>query len=254
MTAVNSSFVRYAASFTIAAGENQLTVQLINRLGTGTFYVTGAVLEKSPFPTPYFDGNTHDCAWTGTPNASTSTRTVSSLILPSPWTTLPAAGTIAARCIPLGANTAYSTEALCGLYEGATGRAVLGHKGGKHNMNVGTDSTSAVTFSAASTNVSIGRWDAAGTYLHFNGAAATAGAAPTTGGALDRIAFGTAAYYQGPVVVSSACLTAAEAVLLDAVMRSGNAVDVYRFFRDRGYTDTTVMPLQGDSRSYKVAA
>jgi len=254
-----TSWQRASVSYTVSKTNTSrasiwLYVTGISAGGSFDITLDDALPEKSAFLSPYFDGSYSNCTWATTPNASTSTRTVSSLILPSPWTTLPATGTIAARSIPLAANTSYSAEALCGLYEGATGRAVLGHKGGKHNMNVATDSTSVATFTASSTNVSIGRWDASGTYLHFNGTAATAGAAPTVGGALDRFLFGTAAYLQGPAVVSSSCLTAAEAVLLDAVMRNGSVPDVYRFFCDRGYTDTTLIPLVGDSLSYKVVA
>lgn len=75
VAAVNSSFVRVSGTITIAAsGEDGLRVLVAGGAGTVTAYLTGAMLEKSAVLTPYFDGSTHDCSWSSTPNASTSLR------------------------------------------------------------------------------------------------------------------------------------------------------------------------------------
>lgn len=77
--AVNASFVRVSKAITIAANEDTIRARVVlgSAAAVGTFYVTGAMLEKSSVLTPYFDGSYLSCRWTGAANASTSTRTVS---------------------------------------------------------------------------------------------------------------------------------------------------------------------------------
>ena len=235
---------RFSISKTMPAGTTGVQIYItISGIGTGDaadITIDDLLIEKSSVLTPYFSGSTSDSlnvstyAWSGATDASTSTRDASVLAIPSPWATVPSAGTIAGRGIPLGANTAYTTEVLTGLYDGATLRTGLNHKAGKRNMYVTAESTSAAAFTAGTVNSSIGRWNAAGTYLHFNGTAATDGAAPTTGGALTHVKIGVSgAYYLGPKLYLARCLSATEAVTLDGILRG--TVD-----------DNTLMTLKND--------
>lgn len=70
---VNSSFVRIDVSVTIAgSGEDGLRLCFISGVGTGTYYITGCLLEKSATLNSYFDGNTNHAGWLGIENNSTS--------------------------------------------------------------------------------------------------------------------------------------------------------------------------------------
>jgi len=64
------------------------------------------LIEKSSICTPYFDGSYPDCAWAGTANASTSTRTACELVYAMEQAGVDmlslTGGTIAARVTPLG--------------------------------------------------------------------------------------------------------------------------------------------------------
>lgn len=257
-----ADWTRFAVTGTAPAGTEKFSFRVGGgadpALASGdsfTIDIDDACLTKSSVLTPYFDGTYPDCAWTGTANASTSTRTASGLYYASPWTTVPWAGTIAGRGVPLGANTAYSTEDLAGLYATTTAKAVLGHKGGKRNMNVGTEATSAATFAENSVNVSVGRWDAAGTYLNFNGTDATAGAAPTNiGAAIDRLYIGGAGpYYEGPKIFSPYRKSNAWTAAIQA--NSGAAYNdlmgLWEYFMEPG---DLLIPLQSNSNAYLKAS
>jgi hypothetical protein len=57
----------------------------------------------------------------------------------------------------------------------------------------------------------------------------------------------------GPVAVSPARITDAETVLLDAGLTAGwGGQEVFRFFKDRSYRGTLVLPLAGNSVGYVV--
>ena len=102
VAATNASFVRVDVSITIGVGETTLTPCFLGGTGTGTFWMVGAQLEKSSVLTPYFDGSYPNCAWTGTANASTSTRTASDLNLTG-YVQITSAGVTAA-----GSKVAYA--------------------------------------------------------------------------------------------------------------------------------------------------
>ena len=247
VTGVNSSAIsvsanrtRFSYSYTVPALATKIRfgVSALGNFSEGDVVelsYDSVLVEKSSVLTPYFDGSTADSlnastyAWTGTENASTSTRAASVLSIPSPWATVPAAGTIAGRGSPLGVNTAYTSEVIAGLFNGATALVEMGHKAGKRNFKVGTEATSTATFSAGSVNCSVGRWDAAGTYLTFNGTAASAGAAPTTGGAIALIKIGPqGAYYLGPKLFSAAKKSDAWVTAVDALLRGTISEDTMK--------------------------
>lgn len=160
--------------------------------------------------TPYFDGSYDDCAWTGTADASTSTRTVSALTLP---VTLGSTGfTISGRFTPLWAANDGVAHNLLTLYAGADARATIyKHTDNKLYCTVtdGTDSassaTAALSFAANSTHTFVARCTWAGTVdLNLDGTDATQGdASAVAAQTIDSIAFGgDALSYVGPVTAS----------------------------------------------------
>lgn len=75
----STEWTRVSVSLACAATTNHVVVipRCFGDVGTGdTIDITidDVLIEKSPFLTPYFDGSYADCSWTGTANASTSTR------------------------------------------------------------------------------------------------------------------------------------------------------------------------------------
>jgi hypothetical protein len=76
VSAVNASFVRVSTTVVVAgSGENKLTFKMYVTGGTGTYYATGCLIEKTDALHPYFDGDSAMCRWAGRVNASTSVRT-----------------------------------------------------------------------------------------------------------------------------------------------------------------------------------
>ena len=185
------------------------------------------MLCKGSIVTPYFDGASAGCSWAGTANASTSSRPASvGLYYPSPWTTVPASGTIAGRFIPLGANTQYTAEVLAALCNGTTPVAQLLHASGKPRANVTTTSTSTASFAALAQRIITMRWSPSDVRLNVNGVDATAGGAPTTGGAIDSIlAGGLAGYWAGPLVFSAENKTDAWVTAMNASSGAAWALD-----------------------------
>ncbi len=60
--------------------------------------------------------------------------------------------------------------------------------------------------------------------------------------------------YIGPAAISPSRITDAETVTLDAMLSAGaTGLDLFRFFRERSYTGTLILPLAGDSVGYQVA-
>lgn len=93
-------------------------------VGTGEATVNNILIEKSAFPTPYFDGDTDDSlnestyAWTGTANASTSTRAKSVLKFDAA-SNLGPIGTVAIKCsspYPAASPWVWGTASLDGPF------------------------------------------------------------------------------------------------------------------------------------------
>jgi hypothetical protein len=74
VSAVNAGWVRYNVAHTTGAAETTLHFHLAFATGGATVYVTGAMLAREDLLTPFFCGASNDCAWSGTANASASTR------------------------------------------------------------------------------------------------------------------------------------------------------------------------------------
>jgi hypothetical protein len=124
-------------------------------------------------------------------HASNLVGVVTTLYGPSPWATVPAQGTMAAVFSEYaGAGTA--TGVLLGMYNAGTARAKLSFSSGKVAAVAVTSSLSAQNAPQNTQCVGVARWDAAGIYLNKDGTEATAGAAPTTGLAIDRLYVGLA--------------------------------------------------------------
>lgn len=129
ITAANAGFVRYELATPTVAGEVTLALKFAFAGGTtSTIYVTGADVVVSPILAPHFDGTYPGCAWTSTANASTSTRTASSLVF---TTGLPAglhtAQTVAMRMVPLwnSATTGTPYRTMFTTYDGSAELVML---------------------------------------------------------------------------------------------------------------------------------
>lgn len=106
---LTSTPTKFSATGTCAVGaaysRAYLRVDFISEGGTIDISWSQPMLEKSSILTPYFNGSTHDCSWSGTANASTSVRVVSSLIY-TDLVTLNSGGVT-----PAGTNVAYARNA-----------------------------------------------------------------------------------------------------------------------------------------------
>jgi hypothetical protein len=267
---VGTGFVRYSGTVTIAAsGENQIQPRIVFTTGSSsTSYWTGFQLEKAAAASPYFDGGTHDCAWTGAANASTSTRTATGLIYPTgAW--VGANGTTSLRAAPLWAGNDSGNHWFVAAIDGGN---QIRFDVGKNSTNAwfsrmsngGKASTlDASAVAAGSLNSLVGRYAgiascdvrANGT----NGAQDTIGATTVTvtaivigdRGQADRPALA----YLSNVSICPSRLTDAESVTLDAMQTAGaSAADIVRWFRTGGYVNTLVIPLAGDSNAYQIVA
>lgn len=231
--------------------------------------IDDVLIEKSPFPTPYFDGNTHDCAWTGTPNASTSTRTKSVLVdtVASGW--LNTAATIAIRFTPLFASTNTAAFKLFTFRDLAGTANTLGLDYNNMNWRVlatgtGTDilSSGALSFAAGSTHHLVMRstQGGAGTLdLNHDGTSVTQIEQTKTLAGGTALAIGNyvgdyqAAGYLGPAIVSPTRKSDSWVTAIQA--NSGAAYsDPLRLWRDFMSAGDLLIPLQGDSRAYRKVA
>jgi hypothetical protein len=204
-------------------------------------------LEKSPFPTPYFDGSTSDSenantyAWTGAANASTSMRAASRLRIPLP-TDLAPAMTVATRFSPLWGATGATGEKI--LFTFADGNIVLEASNNtilfNYNGADGSAGTGAQTFSAGSVNSAIARAVRNGTVdLMVDGVAAaqdiSAGSPVVAYSSVQIGDYWTEGYsarsYIGPALFSPQRKSDAWTVAMDALLRSSD-IDLYKIKRD----------------------
>ncbi len=266
ISAVDADFVRRSLTAQLTHADTSRASVKINtgaNFGEGdsfTVEIAMAMLEKSAVLTPYFDGSYPDCAWTGTANASTSTRTVSALTVPI---ALGSTGfTIGVRFSPLWVANNSLAQPLLTLKAAADVRATLyKHTDNKVAASV-TDGIDTVVSASAAQTFAIGTLNsvvmrstwASTVDLTLNGTAATQGnAAAVEAQTITAVQFDTGAAYEGPSFLSPSRITDAETVLLNAGLTAGwQGIDVFRFFRDRGYTGTLILPLVSDSVGYVV--
>ncbi len=273
LTAANSGFVPYSVQSNTVAGEVVLGLKLTFAGGTAsTVYVTGCDVVAASVATPHFDGTYDACAWTGTANASTSTRAISLLNYSSSFATFAAgSATIGARTVPLWAgNSGTGTHGIVAVESSTPGnpnwyigkRATNTWRAAAENGAQFINSA-ALSFAAGTAHSLVGRFsDSANTIdLIHDGTAVvqgtTAYSVPTQGlllvGATGSNGAAPAAAYVGPAFFSPSRLTDAEAVTLDAMLLAGaSGLSLFRFFRERSYTNTLILGLNGDSVGYLV--
>jgi hypothetical protein len=222
-------------------------------------------LEKSAVLTPYFDGGYPSCAWTGTANASTSTRTASALVYQRAYG---AEHTIACRSIPVGN---YEGGVLVALYDITNGNESCDVRGADAqflNYERWTDASydailGATQSGAGASNSLVQRVGASQEMdLTVNGTPVTqvtTGAGKTsrtqTGVCLgtNPAGSGPTDAYIGPVAICPSRITDAQAAVVDAGLTAGwSGLDLFRFFQSRGYANTLILPLAGDSVGYVV--
>ena len=272
ITAANTGWTRYSLKTNTAAGEVTLHLHLAFEGGTAsTVYITGAQCVLEAVVTDFFCGASTlggATAWSGTANASTSTRTVSALQYAA-ISTMQLQGTLACRFSPLHAGaTVMFYPSLVAANVGETQVASIG-KGGAAVYRTALNSDGWIvvnsadqTFDANTTHIAIGRWNRSTPTADFTIDAvdsvqdATAGAlmAPTVFRVSGDVAAETeASAHIGPVAIAPYRITDAETALLSTALAAGiTGADLFRFFARRGYASTLILPLAGDSVGYKV--
>lgn len=184
------------------------------------------------------------------------------LIFAPPTGTVPAAGTFAMRTAPnfasdAGAMTPYTmslslintigtdASALARLYYTAANAVRM-------RVNTYSDVTS-LSFSAGSIHYAVGRWDAAGVYMSFDGTSGSAGGAPTVGGTVNGLVIGGSGHSSGianslvgPAIYSPTCKSAAWASALQT------GIPLAQIVRDYLSVGDFIAPLTGDSTGYWV--
>ena len=272
----NAGWTRYIVKHTTGGAETTLHLHFSFAGGTAsTVYVSGAQIAQDMAPTPFFCGLMPACAWAGTVNASASTRTGSELIYPLSSALTNAAGTIALRTVPLYAgDDGLDQHRLLVVANAAADNYTLGLR--KTSGNVwrftlmdGTPapvSSAAVSFAAGTTHSIVARYNATSSNLTTDGTAAdqvTHGRTLAIGTSfavhpVAAYAGGAANYhngdhYIGPYTFSPYDIGVTNTATLDAMLTAGaTALDLFRFFRERSYWNTLVLPLVADSLGYIV--
>jgi hypothetical protein len=269
ITTANATFVRYELATPTVAGEVTLALKFSFAGGTAsTIYVTGADVVASPILTPHFDGSYPNCAWTGTPNESTSTRTKSSLFFASGLpSALEAAGTIAMRVTGLWPGNialaqyiwALAPAAGAATYvrmwkSGADNKVYARYYDG-HNHDSASDSKAA--WAAGEAHNYVVRWAGAATVdLNTDGTSAAQGAVDATAGALTKLLLGVAqdgssgtASYIGPALISPERKSDAwvAAIQANGGQAFGNLSQLWQSFMVAG---DLLIPLASDGTAY----
>ena len=276
ITAANTGWVRYSAKHTTAVGETELHLHFAFAGGTAsTVYVTGAQVVQESVLTPFFCGASDlggSMAWTGAANASTSTLTASSLTYSLTSgafdTVLTTAGRFSSLWAANGAAGAYPCLwTVKGVGSTALSRFILNQQVPERlsqdawdGVSNPTVNSAALSFAAGTVHSAVLRRTATKLDLTLDGIASaqtnnTCGAQVATtlivgaSYALEKI--GTA--YVGPLCLAPFDIGASDTVAVDAMLTAGaTGVDLVRFFRDRGYVNTLVIPFAGDGVGYTV--
>jgi hypothetical protein len=267
LTGTNAGFVRYNVQSNTVAGEVVLGLKFsFAGGGASTVYVTGFCPIAATVLTPYFDGSTNDSlnpstyAWTGTAHASTSVRAGSVLRYSS---MIGNVGTIAARVIPLGAGNDSMLQVLLGAGTAAGNRLLLL----KSNVNVwrlvrdaATLSSAGLSFAGGTAHSLVARWSASTLDLTHDGTIVAQGADASVYDGTGSISVGVYPYdlttgpgtYIAAAAFSPSRITDAETAALDTLLTGAGVTgyDVYKFFADRGYHGTLVLPLESNATGY----
>lgn len=262
LTGVVGAWRRYNIASPTVAGEVTLSLKFsFAGGGVSTVYVTGCNVIATSVLTPYFDGSSPDCVWTGTANASTSTRTVSGhniYVLTNTWAT---ACTIAYRTAPLFAGNDGVLQNQILLYVGAADYIYLAKdaankwsvkvQGSAGSAGVTYGLSAAQSFAANTFHSIVARIVAGSTIdLDHDGTSIAQVANPRTPTAFaSGRALGTSLGYVGPVIISPARKSDAWTA---AVQVGSGAIysDPMRVWREYLEAGDLFVPFQNDSVSF----
>ena len=273
LTAANTGWVRYAAATNTGVGQTTLALKFAFAGGTAsTVYVTGVCPYAGTVTVPYWDGSYPGCAWSGTANASTSTRSASDLQFSrtSPFTLFTqAAGTWACRFAPLFASSASpSNIPLLGISRSGTPSMCIRLTANANNIGLvqydGASfqgNTAATSYTAGSLNSAVGRWGGGKIDTDVNGTGATQADLTITptpdtdmriGG--NDGSEGASRSYVGPVVLSPTRWSDADKTSFQANQAAlwSDVAALYNWLKDHGYANSLILPLQSDSVGYIV--
>ena len=177
---LTTSWVRYTLIATSPGTAGACSVQTnLPANSTATYFFDAQQFEQKAYVTPYCDGSLGTGhSWSGTANASTSSRTAASVRYPISLSAT--AGTIAFWWIPANANT--TAQATTYFFEAGNVLAYYQASDDKIYFTDGTNtiSTSARTFSAEIAMHLAFSYSSSGLSIHVNGVSAATGATYTT--------------------------------------------------------------------------
>jgi hypothetical protein len=236
------------------------------------YTVDNLMVEKSPGPTPYFDGSysAYACSWSGTAHASTSTRTSTASYASLPTSFTGAAATIGCRFTPFWAGPA------SGYYPYPLGIVSADNNSHFDIWQYGNTGWGAVVrfqstttygnvvntaFAANSMHTMIARLGATTIDFSLDGTSATQKAHALTGSALTKLQLGGGApTFLSPGVFSGEfaspyLISDAEHTVLSSMLADGaDSLDLALWFSRAGYIDTMIVPFEQNSAVYRVAS
>ncbi len=265
LTGANTGWVRYAAATNTGVGQTTLALKFAFAGGTAsTVYVTGVCPYAGTVTMPYFDGGYPGCAWSGTANASTSTRTASVLQFTDPFASN-ASFTVAMKYTPLFTGsigaTAYllRTSDATNRYDFFTGYGSFTLRA--HDAGGDTVISTAGTPSAGVAASLVARVSSTTLDVDKDGTSATqvanARTAPATTSTIEigNVDGGSQGRgYYGPILISPTRISDADVTNFQTNRASlwSDPIALYRWLSGHGYTQSLILPLQSDSVGYLV--
>ena len=178
LTGTNTGWVRYTIKSSTVSAETTLKLQFIFAGGTAsTVYVTGAQVVQELFCTPFFCGLSGftGCVWSGTANASTSTRAASLLAYANSGFFSAATGTVATLIQTLYDYNDCNTRYVCGCFDSSLGVRLIWNTGGtaqyKLRLTDGTGTSliqRSQSFAATFQHTLVARWSPTTLDLNLN--------------------------------------------------------------------------------------
>jgi hypothetical protein len=172
------TFIRFAATVVAPDGANRFQARVeTNNFQEGdsfSFSICNILVEKSSILTPYFDGSSPNCSWSGTPHASVSVRAASKETMGFPVGISKYCGTIAAKEIPLYSSSQSSVQIPISTTTSLMARFLTSTTTGNKTVRFydgawKTASVTGLSWNIGSSLIQIARWSSGNLDLNVNG-------------------------------------------------------------------------------------